>query len=85
MERQGYSISNLFFQDKQIYKKHSADNRKFIIRQNNKDKVVYGYRGDGSEMGRRALPVEDARCMVNLCLFRPGLKDYWIPLPEQEV
>lgn len=63
-----YSISNLFFQDKQIYKKHSADNRKFIIRQNNKDKVVYGYRGDGSEMGRRALPVEDARCMVNLSI-----------------
>lgn len=63
-----FSISNLFFQDIQIYKKHSAENRKFIIRQNNKDKVVYGYRGDGSEMGRRALPVEDARCMVNLSI-----------------
>lgn len=63
-----FSISNLFFQDIQIYKKHSAENRKFIIRQNNKDKVVYGYRGDGSEMGRRALPVEDARCMVNLAI-----------------
>ncbi len=65
-----FRISNFYFQDKGIYEKQSVDNRKFIILQNNKEKVVYGYRGDGSEMGRRALPVEDARCMVNLSM--PG-------------
>jgi len=34
------------------------------------ERAVFGYRGDGSELGRRALPAEDARLMAGLSM--PG-------------
>jgi len=62
-----FSINNFYVQDNNIYEEQSAHNREFKILDNNGGiKTVFGYRGDGSELGRRSLPVEDARCMVNL-------------------
>jgi hypothetical protein len=66
-----FSVEYLFCQDVKIYEKHSPHNREFkIISKNDEIKTITGYRGDGSEFGRRSLPVEDARCMVNLSI--PG-------------
>lgn len=63
-----FNINNFYFQDRKIYQEHSSNNRKFVILNQKEEKEVYGYRGDGTELGRRALPVEDARCLVNLSL-----------------
>jgi hypothetical protein len=62
-----FSIVNFYIQDINIYEQQSSHNREFkIIGYNGEIKTIFGYRGDGSELGRRSLPVEDARCMVNL-------------------
>ena len=62
-----FSVAVLFNQDNKVYSEQSPHNREFrIIDNNNEIKHIRGYRGDGSELGKRALPVEDARCMVNL-------------------
>jgi len=64
-----FSVTMLFNQDSKIYSEQSSHNREFkIIDNNNEIKYIRGYRGNGSELGKRALPVEDARCMVNLSL-----------------
>jgi predicted RNA methylase len=62
-----FSVAVFFNQDNKIYSEQSTNNREFkIIDSNNEIKTIQGYRGDGSDLGKRALPVEDARCMVNL-------------------
>jgi hypothetical protein len=62
-----FSICNFYSQDTKISEEQSPHKREFkIAAQNGEVKTVTGYRGNGSELGRRALPVEDARCMVNL-------------------
>ena len=62
-----FSVTTFFTQDKKIYAEQSSHNREFkIIDSDNEVKHIRGYRGNGSELGKRALPVEDARCMVNL-------------------
>ncbi|MEJ6951549.1 TRM11 family SAM-dependent methyltransferase [Natronospora cellulosivora (SeqCode)] len=70
-----FSINNFYDQDESLYQEHSANNRKFLIKDNNnQEKEVFGYRGDGSEFGCRALPVEDARCLINLSDFNTSLR-----------
>jgi len=62
-----FSVTTFFNMDNKIFTDQSPNNRKFkIIDINNEIKEIRGYRGDGSDTGKRALPVEDARCMVNL-------------------
>jgi hypothetical protein len=64
-----FSICNFYSQDTKISEEQSPHKREFKIADQNGDvKTITGYRGNGSELGRRALPVEDARCMVNLSL-----------------
>jgi len=64
-----FSIDNFFIQDSKIYEEHSPHNREFKISgSGSEEKTVIGYRGDGSVTGRRSLPAEDARCMVNLSI-----------------
>jgi len=58
-------------QESRVYEERSPHKREFrITGSDGSVKTVFGYRGNGSELGRRALPVEDARCMVNLSLPR---------------
>lgn len=62
-----YSIETLYKQDEELYEQQSPHNRTFkIVSYNKEEKTLSGYRGNGTDMGRRALPVEDARCLVNL-------------------
>ncbi|MFI3325593.1 MAG: hypothetical protein R3Y35_05405 [Clostridia bacterium] len=62
-----YSLFDLYVQDEELYKAQSPHKREFkIIGYDGEVKSLEGYRGDGTELGRRALPTEDARCMVNL-------------------
>jgi hypothetical protein len=64
-----FSVYHFFSQDNAIYEEQSPHRRAFkIIGIDGEVKTIFGYRGDGSELGRRSLPVEDARCMVNLSL-----------------
>lgn len=64
-----YQLYDFFEQDSNIYYKQSPDVREFMILDYDDNvKEVHGYRGDGSELGRRALPVEDSRCIVNLTI-----------------
>ncbi len=68
-KKRKFSIQPFYNQSEEVYIQQSPHKRHFrIIGQDNVVKDVYGYRGDGSERGRRALPVEDARCLVNLAL-----------------
>jgi hypothetical protein len=63
-----FSICDFYCQDSKIYEEQSSHKREFKTSHDGEIKTITGYRGDGSELGRRALPVEDARCMVNLSL-----------------
>jgi len=66
-----FSVNSFYCQDEKIYEEQSPHNREFKITMSDGEvKTVTGYRGDGSEYGRRSLPVEDARCMVNLSIPR---------------
>ena len=67
----GFSVVDFYTQDDAVYEESSPHKREFkIAGRDGKVKTVFGYRGDGSELGRRSLPVEDARCMVNLSIPR---------------
>ncbi|MCL2199370.1 MAG: hypothetical protein FWB80_10635 [Defluviitaleaceae bacterium] len=59
-----FNIKEFVIQDSDLYSAQSPHNRLFAIGEKN----VKGYRGDGSLFGRRALPVEDCRCLVNLAI-----------------
>jgi len=64
-----FSVGDFYEQESKEYERRSAHKREFrIIGSDGDVKTVFGYRGDGSELGRRSLPVEDARCMINLSL-----------------
>jgi len=63
-----FSVCDFYCQDIKVYEEQSPQKREFKINRDGEIKTITGYRGDGSELGRRALPVEDARCMVNLSL-----------------
>jgi hypothetical protein len=70
-----FSIGIFYSQNINIYEEQSPHNRKFKIScENGEIKEIKGYRGDGTELGRRALPVEDARCMVNLSQPQKNIK-----------
>jgi len=70
-----FSVNPLYSQDSKIYEEQSPHNREFrIIGNDGEIKSIHGYRGDGTEYGRRSLPVEDARCMVNLSMHFQNTK-----------
>lgn len=62
-----FNVIPFYTECKKQYQKQSVNNRMFAIYQEDGTvKHVKGYRGDGSEAGRRGLPLEDAKMMVNL-------------------
>lgn len=64
-----YSLNTVFIQDEKLYEEQSPHNRIFkIMSHNGEEREIRGYRGNGTDLGRRALPVEDARCLVNLSM-----------------
>jgi hypothetical protein len=69
-----FSICDFYNQNSKIYEEQSSHKREFKTTHDGEIKTITGYRGNGSELGRRALPVEDARCMVNLSLTSKNKK-----------
>lgn len=66
---ENFVINPLYQQSRETYKEQSSHNREFYIYdEHGEEKRVVGYRGDGSKTGRRALPVEDCRMLVNLTM-----------------
>ena len=62
-----FALTDFYAIDKDAFESQSIMNRLFAVYQQDFTvKYVKGYRGDGSDAGRRALPLEDARLMVNL-------------------
>lgn len=62
-----FNVIRFYLETEDEYKDQSIMNRLFAVYQSdNTIKYIKGYRGDGSEAGRRGLPLEDARLMVNL-------------------
>jgi len=65
-KKHNFWVSEFFTQDPAVYQAQSSHNRPFRIISNGAVKDITGYRGDGSALGRRALPAEDCRCMLHL-------------------
>lgn len=64
-----FSVIKLFEEDVNVFREQAPDKREFkLLCEDGVVRSVIGYRGDGSEMGRRALPVEDCRLLVNLSI-----------------
>lgn len=62
-----FRLKPFFKQCHITFDEQSPHNREFFIYSaNGTVKRVVGYRGDGSMTGKRALPVEDTRLMINL-------------------
>ena len=62
-----FNILHFYSQSTEEYKEQSIENRLFALYNSDETiKYVKGYRGDGTEAGKRGLPVEDIRLMVNI-------------------
>ena len=62
-----FQTIRVYEEDEETYKSQSIGNRPFALYgDGGAVRHVRGYRGDGGEAGRRALPLEDARLMVNI-------------------
>jgi hypothetical protein len=73
-KKHSFWVKELCRQDPDVYQSQSPHNRPFRILSNGTIKDLIGYRGDGKAMSRRALPVEDCRCMLHLAFPRKGSK-----------
>jgi len=68
-----YSLETVYEEDGEEVRNQAPDKRKFLLPDSNGQlRYVIGYRGDGTETGKRALPVEDCKCMLNLAKIKQG-------------
>ena len=64
---QYHQLTRVYEEDDHHYRASSPDRRPFVLPEvGGGTRVVDGYRGDGGPLSRRALPVCDARLLVNL-------------------
>ena len=70
-----YFLENIYSADEEELRNQAPDKRTFLLpdADGNPHRVT-GYRGDGSKTGRRALPVEDCKFMINLSGLKEGQK-----------
>lgn len=61
-----YKLKRVYEEDPKQILEESPDRRAFVLEKEGKLTEVRGYRGDGRDLNRRALPVADARLLVNL-------------------
>jgi hypothetical protein len=62
-----HRLSRLYVEDADAQRQAAPDRRPFLLpAADGGTRLVRGYRGDSSDLGRRALPVCDARLLVNL-------------------
>jgi len=62
-----FHVIRFYAESEEEYRERSIENREFaVLGDDGAVRRIKGYRGDGSEAGRRGLPLEDAVLMVNL-------------------
>jgi len=62
-----FKLSRVYEEDGSLLREQSPDRREFVLLGHNGiPRKVRGYRGDGTRLGRRALPVCDARLLVSM-------------------
>ena len=65
--RRFYKVVRIYEENSRLIRDQSPDRREFVILDHKgQPKTVNGYRGDGTPLGRRGLPVCDARLLVNI-------------------
>lgn len=70
--RKTYRLVRVYQEDPAALRERAPDRRTFLFEGGAGEvRAVTGYRGDGSPLGRRGLPVPDARLLVNL-VSKPG-------------
>lgn len=70
-----YSLETIYEENTEEIRNQAPDKRNFLLPDaNGQLRYVNGYRGDGSETGKRALPVEDCKLMLNLSKIKTGQK-----------
>jgi 16S rRNA G966 N2-methylase RsmD len=67
-----YRLARVYEEDARLMREQAPDRRSFLLGNSAGEvRSVKGYRGDGSPLGRRGLPVCDARLLVNLVFAPP--------------
>jgi SAM-dependent methyltransferase len=62
-----YDLIRVYEEDKEFIRNRAPDMRTFLLESDNGEvRPVTGYRGNGSDLSRRGIPVSDARLLVNL-------------------
>ena len=70
-----YSLETIYEENKEEVRNQAPDKRRFLLPDpTGALRYVNGYRGDGTETGKRALPVEDCKFMLNLSKIKRGQK-----------
>lgn len=68
-----YSLDTIYKEDEEETRNQAPDKRNFLLPDSNGVlRYVNGYRGDGTDTGKRGLPVEDCRLMLNLACVNQG-------------
>jgi len=74
-----FSVTKLYEEPDETFREQAPDKRVFkLVCDDGVIRRIKGYRGDGSEMGRRALPVEDCRLLTNI-VVREDTKTFLDP------
>jgi SAM-dependent methyltransferase len=70
-----FVLKTIYDEDKDSTREEAPDKRRFLLPDaEGRLRYVYGYRGDGTDTGRRALPVEDCRMLLNIAGVKAGQK-----------
>ena len=68
-----YDLESVYKDDKEKAREQAPDRRPFLLPDSaGQLRYVRGYRGDGTKTGRRALPVEDCRVLLNIAHLKKG-------------
>jgi len=68
-----YKLETIYEENAEEVRNQAPDKRSFLLPDPNGNlRYVVGYRGDGTETGKRALPVEDCKMMLNLACVKIG-------------
>jgi hypothetical protein len=72
---QFYDLDSIYEEDRETVREQAPDKRPFLLPDpTGKLRYVNGYRGNGTDTGRRALPVEDCKMMLNIANAKQGQK-----------
>lgn len=68
-----YSLHQVYEEDKELTRNQAPDKRTFLLPDKTGGlRYVTGYRGNGTDTGKRALPIEDCKFMLNISNINLG-------------